>query len=154
MPERKPDVETARALLSAMMLGARLAESAARGRGTVSPERARVLFRLADAPLRTGELAQRCLLTPATMSELVDGLASDGFVRRQEDPSDRRAVVVALTATGRREVERYQSIFAEALGEAVAELEPAARQRLRLAMEDLRRGLERAARRKEPAGVR
>jgi DNA-binding MarR family transcriptional regulator len=152
MPAR--DLETARALLAATMLGARLAESAARGRGTVSPERARVLFRLADAPLRSGELAQRCLLTPATMTELVEGLAGDGFVRRQEDPSDRRVVVVALTAAGRREVERYQNIFAEALGEAIAELEPAARQRLKLAMEDLRRGLERVSRRKEPAGVR
>lgn len=154
MPSRNPDLETARALLTAMMLGARLSESVARVRGTVSPERARVLFRLADAPLRSGELAQRCLLTPATTSELVDGLVRDGYVRRHEDATDRRAVVVGLTAAGRREVERYQGIFAEALGEAIAELEPAARLRLRLAMEDLRRGLERVAMRKEPAGAR
>ncbi|MGH2378688.1 MAG: MarR family winged helix-turn-helix transcriptional regulator [Candidatus Limnocylindria bacterium] len=154
MPVRKPDLETARALLAAVMLGARLSEAAARERGTVSPERARVLFRLADGPLRTGELAQRCLLTPPTMTELVEGLAREGFVRRQEDPSDRRVVVVMLTAAGRREVERYQGIFAEALGDAIAELEPAARQRLRLAMKDLRQGLERASARREIAGVR
>ncbi|MGH2796147.1 MAG: MarR family winged helix-turn-helix transcriptional regulator [Thermoleophilaceae bacterium] len=154
MTVRRADLETARALLGAMMLGARLGATAARERGTISLERARVLFRLSDAPLRSGELAQRCLLTPPTMTELVEGLVRVGFVRRQEDRSDRRAVLVALTPTGRREVERYQGIFAEALGGAIAELEPAARRRLRLAMNDLRRGLERASARRETSGVR
>ena len=60
---------------------------------------------------------------------------------------------VSLTPTGRREVERYQTAFATALGEAIAQLEPLQRERLRLALEDLRQALEGAAT-KEMTNVR
>jgi DNA-binding MarR family transcriptional regulator len=150
----KSDLETAHGLFTVMLLAGRLAAAAAREHGTVSPERARALLRLAEAPLRTGELAQRCLLTPPAMTELVDTLVRDGLVRRYEDSSDRRAVLVALTPAGRREVERYQHVFTRVLAEAVAELDGAARTRLRIALGDLRRGLERASPGMEVPGVR
>jgi DNA-binding MarR family transcriptional regulator len=150
----KSALQTAHALFSVVLLAGRLTANAARERGTVSPERARALLRLAEAPLRTGELAQRCLLTPPAMTELVDTLVREGLVRRREDPSDRRAVLVSLTPAGRREVERYQVLFSGVLGEAIAELEPAARERLRLALSDLRQGLERAAAQREIVAVR
>ena len=139
------DLQTARALLAVMPLVGRLASMKAREIGTVSPERGKVLSRLSHGPMRSGELAQQCLLTPPATTELVEGLAREGLVRREDDPSDRRAVMVSLTAAGRREVERYQSAFADALGEAIAQLEPLQRERLRLALEDLRHALEGAA---------
>ena len=46
----------------------------------------------------------------AAVSRTVDCLVQDGLVTRKEDPEDRRAVVIALTAAGRRkaaEINRY-----------------------------------------------
>jgi len=140
----KTDLENARAMLAVAPHLARLATAAARQHGAVSPDRAKVLFRLAPGPLRVGELAHQCLLTPSAMTELVEALSRDTLVTREDDPTDRRAVVVALTASGRREVERYRSAVAAALGEAIADLDPLAKQRLRLAFADLARALERA----------
>jgi DNA-binding MarR family transcriptional regulator len=150
----KSDIETAQGLFAVILLAGRLAANAAREHGTVSPERARALLRLAERPLRTGELAQRCLLTPPAMTELIDSLVRDGLVRREDDPSDRRAVLVALTPLGRREAEKYRQVFTSVLAEAVGELDGPARGRLRLALADLRRGLERASAREDIAGVR
>ncbi len=139
------DLETARALLAVMPLVGRLATQKARELGTVSPMRAKALARLAAGPMRAGELAQQCLLTPPATTELIEALVQEGLVRREDDPSDRRAVRVSLTATGRRQVDRYQAAFAEGLGEAIAQLHPLRRERLRRALEDLRHALEGAA---------
>lgn len=147
------DVQTARALLAVMPLVGRLASMKAREQGTVSPERAKALGRLAGGGMRAGELAQQCLLTPPAATELIESLVREGLVRREDDPSDRRVVRVSLTPAGRRQVERYQAAFAEAVGEAIAQLEPLQRERLRLALEDLRHALEGAAT-KEMTGVR
>ena len=139
------DVQAARALVALMPLVGRLASTRARESGTVSPERAKALVRLASGAMRAGELAQQCWLTPGATTELVEGLVRDGLVRRDAVASDRRVVRISLTAAGRREVDRYHTAFAEALGEAIARLEPLRRERLRLALEDLRRALEESA---------
>lgn len=136
------DLATARALLGVMPLFMRLIATKAREHGTISPERAKLLARLDAGPLRSGELAQQCLLTPSAVTEVVEGLVREGLVRREEDPTDRRAVVVSLRAAGRHEVERYQSALADALGEAMAHLDPLARERLLLAFKDLKHALE------------
>lgn len=146
------DLATARALLAVMPLVGRIVATKVREHGTVSPERAKALVRLAAGPLRSGELAQRCLLTPSSTTELAESLVREGLVRREDDRADRRAVVLSLTAAGRREADRYQAAVADALGDAVARLEPLARERLRLALDDLRTALERAQ--KEPTNVR
>jgi DNA-binding MarR family transcriptional regulator len=147
------DLATARALLAVMPLVGRLAHLNAREHGTVSPERGKALARLAAGPMRAGELAQQCFLSPPSTTELVEGLVREGLVRREDDPHDRRAVRVSLTAAGRREVDRYHTAFAEALGEAIARLDPLARARLRLALDDLRTALEHATP-KETTNVR
>lgn len=136
------DLATARAILGVMPVLMRLITTKAREHGTVSPERAKVLVRLSGGAMRSGELAHQCMLTPPAVTELVEGLARDGLVRREEDKTDRRVVVVALTSPGRREVERYQNALAEALGEAVTRLDPLERERLLLAFTDLRRAIE------------
>jgi len=45
-------------------------------------------------------LAQRANITPQAMGELVDDLERRGYVTRRPDPDDRRAKLIALTATG------------------------------------------------------
>src|SRR6266849_748372 len=45
-------------------------------------------------PLSPSALARRAGLHPATMTGILDRLEGDGWVARERDPSDRRAVVV------------------------------------------------------------
>src|SRR5256885_5369258 len=59
-----------------------------------------------NGPSRSGELATFCSTTPSTMTEIIEGLVDDGYVRRDPDPTDRRAVLVAITPTGQVEVDR------------------------------------------------
>src|SRR6478752_5155448 len=48
--------------------------------------------------LSPGQLVQQTLVTSGTMTNRVDRLERRGLVRRSPDPSDRRGVIVALTA--------------------------------------------------------
>lgn len=52
-----------------------------------------------------GELAERCGVTPATISGLVDGLIRTEHVERVVDPQDRRVQPVRLTKSGREHME-------------------------------------------------
>lgn len=61
------------------------------------------LLRLIErsGPQRVGRLAAGRAASVATVSARIDRLERKGFVTRQRDPLDRRAVVVELTETGR-----------------------------------------------------
>jgi DNA-binding MarR family transcriptional regulator len=52
-------------------------------------------------PLTLGELAAAERVTPPTMTRLVAALEAGGFVRRDPDLEDRRAVRIKATAKGR-----------------------------------------------------
>jgi hypothetical protein len=58
-------------------------------------------------------------------------------VRRDTDPDDRRAVVLALTAEGRRVRERYEVAASSAIAQVLGRLTPVQRRRLRTAFVDL-----------------
>jgi DNA-binding MarR family transcriptional regulator len=47
--------------------------------------------------IRMGDLASKLMIAPRTVTDFVDGLERDGFVRRVADPSDRRAMLIELT---------------------------------------------------------
>jgi DNA-binding MarR family transcriptional regulator len=119
----------------------KIAGQVAHDRGAISPERARVLWQLVEAPRRSGELAQRCVLTPASVSELVDSLERDGFVRRSEDRNDRRVVVVEITGRGRREIERVGELMTAPVAKIIAGLSAEKRARLAAALTDLQEAL-------------
>lgn len=64
-----------------------------------------VLRLLRAAPRRRlspTRLAERIVRTTGAMTKLVDRLERSGYVAREPDPSDRRAVLVRLTAAGSR----------------------------------------------------
>jgi DNA-binding MarR family transcriptional regulator len=65
-----------------------------------------VVFR---GPLTLGELAAAEGVRSATMTGIVNGLERDGLVRRRPHGSDRRAVQVEATASGRRLLERARA---------------------------------------------
>ena len=124
-------------LLSLLPRIGKIAGQVAHERGAMTLERARVLWQLVEAPRRSGELAQRCALTPASVSELVDSLERDGFVRRSEDRNDRRVVVVDITSRGRREIERVGELMTAPVAKIIAGLSAEKRARLAAALGDL-----------------
>jgi DNA-binding MarR family transcriptional regulator len=65
-----------------------------------------VVFR---GPLTLGELAAAEGVRSATMSGIVNGLERDGLVRRRRHGTDRRAVQVEATASGRRLLARART---------------------------------------------
>ena len=103
-----------------------------------SPERAKIMSTLKAAPVRSGQLAHIARLSPSAITETVEGLERDGLVRRESAPADRRAVRVALTAEGRRQVQRFEGACVAALTERLAPLTIVQRQRIRAAMNELR----------------
>ncbi|MBI1190475.1 MAG: MarR family transcriptional regulator [Tepidisphaera sp.] len=110
---RYPDLDPAsyEAFLVLMHTGERikaLVEQRLAKEGT-SHARFIVLAKLNREPatrMQASDLASRIGVTKQTMSSLIDGLEKDGFVRREEDPSDRRVTLVALTESGQAFVNR------------------------------------------------
>lgn len=76
-------------------------------------------------PLRAGELADLVKLDPGTLSPLLKRLEAKGYVRREKDPHDDRALAVVLTPEGR------------ALRERALAIPPAIVERLGMPLEDL-----------------
>lgn len=50
--------------------------------------------------LSPSELAKRTGVTRGTMTQFIDAIEKDGFVKRVEDPKDRRGMLVELTEKG------------------------------------------------------
>ena len=60
--------------------------------------------------LRMKVLSRYLMVTGGSVTGLTDQLVSEGFVTREEDPDDRRALVVRLTPAG---VEHFEKMAAE-----------------------------------------
>jgi len=58
------------------------------------------LYRRPERRLRVNELAREVVLSPTAMSRFVDRVEAAGYVRREPDPADRRALQVAITDEG------------------------------------------------------
>jgi DNA-binding MarR family transcriptional regulator len=58
------------------------------------------LYRHPERRLRVNELAREVVLSPTAMSRFVDRVEAAGYVRREPDPADRRALRVAITDEG------------------------------------------------------
>lgn len=54
-----------------------------------------------NTPLTLGELAQKLACVRSNVTQLVDRLESDGLVRREADPADRRSIRAVITDVGR-----------------------------------------------------
>ena len=131
-----------------------VAQRAAQAVDVGSGERARILWGLKSGACRAGQLAQQAKISPSTITEIVEGLEADGLVRRETDASDRRAVNVALTADGRRQLQRFENAAAIALAESLSSLTAAQRLRIRQAFADLRQAIPTERTEKETASVR
>jgi DNA-binding MarR family transcriptional regulator len=95
-----------------------------------SVPRLRLLYTLhCNGPQRMADLAEALEVTPRSVTALVDGLETEGLVRRTPHPTDRRATIVELEA-GAIDVEDQYRKHAEALAGLFEDLDPKDRRRL------------------------
>ena len=87
----------------------------------------RILGFIDRDPIRANALAERAALSRPTLTGLIDGLASRGWVERRPADDDRRGVTFSITPEGRAALSRAQEESADALGELLEELSPAHR---------------------------
>jgi DNA-binding MarR family transcriptional regulator len=96
-------------------------------------------LRRAGAPyaLSPGRLVTQTLVTSGTMTNRIDRLEQRGMVARSPDPTDRRGVVVSLTATGQAHVDAAMADLLERERTLLGQLDPAARDHLAAALRTL-----------------
>jgi DNA-binding MarR family transcriptional regulator len=61
---------------------------------------------MAGESLPLGQLAERLSCVKSNITQLMDRLEADGFVRREQDPNDRRSRLAVMTPAGRAAYER------------------------------------------------
>jgi DNA-binding MarR family transcriptional regulator len=87
----------------------------------IGPDRSAMLLLhpLMRGPLRPGALAEASFADPSTISRQVAELVRRGLVRREADPSDGRASLLAITDAGREVCERLRTLRRDLLATAV-----------------------------------
>ena len=81
--------------------------------------------------LRLTDIAAQAGMTTQSMGELVDDLVAKGYLRRQEDPADRRAKRIYLTGKGRKTAAAGEAATRQAEEQIQAALGPGQYQQLR-----------------------
>jgi hypothetical protein len=76
----------------------------------------------------------------------MDALVAEGLARREDDPADRRAVLLHVTPKGRRELARVQDAALGAIVRALEELDPPSRGALSAVLPKLTAALARTTR--------
>ena len=71
-----------------------------------------------------GAIASNMRISMPTATGIVHRLAEAGYVRRVDDPSDRRQVLVALTAKGHAFIRQFQAAAAQRWDQVLRSLEP------------------------------
>ena len=114
----------------------------------LSPATGLVLSILADSetPVSPKDIADRLIISRASVTSLLDSLEKRGFVKRQPHRSDRRMLLVELTDSGRKVANRFrpivhqhQKIWLNALNEKEQEQLIEMLQRLQASLTDTNR---------------
>lgn len=74
--------------------------------------------------LSAGELALAARISPASVTQMLDGLAESGYVERTRSDSDRRVVHASLTALGRARVQAKREAWQQRWESALAGVSP------------------------------
>lgn len=86
-----------------------------------------------DGPARLSVLAAGAGLSQPSMTQLIQRFERRGMVSRTADPSDRRAILIAITETGRDVVRRRRCCVRERLDDLLTTLLPDEQAALELA---------------------
>jgi MarR family 2-MHQ and catechol resistance regulon transcriptional repressor len=73
------------------------------------------LYHLGPLPQKT--IGKKLLVSKSNVVAIVDALENSGFVKRQQDPDDRRLVNVSITEEGRLYIERTLPVHVDAIVE-------------------------------------
>src|SRR5215471_18663591 len=134
---------TARDLLKVTMLLMR--QLGARMRQTekgIEPPQVGILMRLSEKPLTLTELAAHQVVRLPTMSKSVGLLVDRGWLSRTIPANNRRQTIVALTAEGRRMLEKMGRHAERHVTELLTSLTSGERQRVQAGLEILIRELD------------
>jgi DNA-binding MarR family transcriptional regulator len=104
-----------------------------------------MLNRAPDSPVMPSQLAERCGVTKASITGLVDSLERDGLVERLPSAEDRRAVFVQLSAKGREFLGRLLPHHFARTNELMSEFTPEDHAAMHHLLEKLARGVTRVA---------
>jgi DNA-binding MarR family transcriptional regulator len=88
-------------------------------------------------PQPQAEVARRLLVTAPVVTRLASTLADAGLVARGTDPNDKRAVVLELTATGRKRARAMRRDLLEAARELLEPIPEERRASVATALEEL-----------------
>lgn len=127
-------------LFTSTTLVERVVDSALKREFGSSLPRFDLLAQLHRAPdgLRMGALSERILTTNGNVTWLVAALEREGFVKRRADSVDRRATLVRLTTTGRRQFETMARRHEQIVAELFETLSPTERRSLHAALGTLK----------------
>lgn len=104
--------EVARSFKRAMAAVRRLRGRETNRPGELTDAQYSLLFCLRDqSQMSVRELAEAADLSPASVTEMLEGLTGAGLVRRQRSDRDRRVVLTSLTENGRGLVEDRRARF-------------------------------------------
>ncbi len=121
------------------------------GLGVTSGEARTLVYANQRPGLRQGALAETMNVEPMTLVASLDRLEAMGLVRREPDPTDRRAKLVNLTPAAAPLVARITATATAARAEVLAGLPEADIAVLRSSLEHMRDNLVRVARPLEDA---
>ena len=123
-------------MAASRVLVAMAAESVATVQETVTLPQLRVLVMAASrTPLSLAAVARSLKVHPSNATRTVDKLVAEGYLRRDEDPADRRQVRLALTDAGQALVEAVNDHRRESILRVVEAMPPRAREQLTAALE-------------------
>jgi DNA-binding MarR family transcriptional regulator len=97
---------------------------------TPAQERALRMIARGDEPPRMTEIAERLGIVPRSLTTVVDALEEAGLVRREIDPSNRRAILLSLTERGAAVRDDLREARRRAAEDLFAPLSPADRETL------------------------
>jgi DNA-binding MarR family transcriptional regulator len=101
---------------------------------------AKLLYLLGAAgELHMSDLVLRLGVSLSTISGLVDRVVDHGLATRREDPTDRRKVLVGLTAAGSAFIDRFRELNARQMRELLELLDDAELDQVRTALAALAR---------------
>ena len=123
--------ETARDILQIVPLVMRTVAAELRAAGELpAPAHFGLLSILSERPRMLSDLASIQGVSLPTMSNSISAMVDHGWVRRTAPGSDRRVVIIEVTASGRGALERVARAAEAHLAEALAHLDPGSRRRL------------------------
>lgn len=88
----------------------------------LSRPKLRLMVKLEQGPVSISELAERLHISSPAVSQMVDKLCSEGYVKRESQVEDQRVVTARLTDIGREALQESLSEFSARVNQLLSPL--------------------------------